>query len=96
MIIYTYIYIFIHIYVGILTMRDFSLDKCFHFLYSSLMPYWTSLCVLRRTCRQSSLYETLSHCNTLSKHHHHHHVGILSMSNFLLDKLRNVYVYLSI
>jgi hypothetical protein len=36
------------------------------------MPNWTSLCVLRRTCRQSSLYETLFHCNILSKHHHHH------------------------
>jgi hypothetical protein len=22
---------------------------------------------------KSSLYEILSHCNTLSKHHHHHH-----------------------
>jgi hypothetical protein len=37
------------------------------------MPYWTSLCVLRRKCRQSSLYETLFHCNTLSKQHHHYH-----------------------
>jgi hypothetical protein len=36
-----------------------------------LMPYWTSLCVLRRTCRQSSLYGTLFHCNTLSDYHHH-------------------------
>jgi hypothetical protein len=44
----------------------------FHFLCSLLMPYWLGLCVLRRTCRQSSLYETLFHCNTLSKHHHHH------------------------
>jgi hypothetical protein len=25
---------------------------CFHFLCSLLMPYWTSLCVLRKTCRQ--------------------------------------------
>jgi hypothetical protein len=25
------------------------------------------LCVLRRTCRQSSLYETLFHCNTQVK-----------------------------
>jgi hypothetical protein len=37
------------------------------------MPYWTSLCVLRRTYRQSSLYETHFHFNILSKHHHHHH-----------------------
>jgi hypothetical protein len=36
------------------------------------MPYWTSLCVLRRTCR-SSLYENLFHCDVLSKHHHHYH-----------------------
>jgi hypothetical protein len=28
------------------------LYKCFHFLCSLLMPYWTSLYVLRRTCRQ--------------------------------------------
>jgi hypothetical protein len=28
------------------------LHKYFLFLYSLLMPYWTSLCVLRRTCRQ--------------------------------------------
>jgi hypothetical protein len=40
------------------------------FLCSLLMPYWTSLCVLRRTRRQGSLYETLFHCNTLSKHYH--------------------------
>jgi T-complex protein 1 subunit alpha len=49
------------------------LHKCFHFLCSLLMPYWTSLYVLRRTCRQSNLYGTLFHCNILSKHHHHHH-----------------------
>jgi hypothetical protein len=41
------------------------------FLCSDFMPYWTSLCVLRRTCRQSSLYETLFHCNILSKQHQH-------------------------
>jgi hypothetical protein len=40
-----------------------------------LMLYWTSLCVLRRTYRQSTLYETLFHCNTLSKPHHHHQEG---------------------
>jgi hypothetical protein len=39
------------------------------FLCSLLIPYWTSLCVLRS--RQSSLYETLLQCNTLSKHHHY-------------------------
>jgi hypothetical protein len=44
--------------------------NAFIFLCSLLMPYWTSLCVLRRTCRQTSLYETLFHCNTQSKHHH--------------------------
>jgi hypothetical protein len=44
--------------------------KYFHFLCTLLMPYWTSLCVLRRTCRQSRLYGTLFHCNILSKHHH--------------------------
>jgi hypothetical protein len=49
------------------------LHKCFHFWCPLLMPYWTSLSVLRRTYGQSSLYETLFHCNTLSKHHHHHH-----------------------
>jgi hypothetical protein len=44
---------------------------------SLLMPYWTSLFVLRRTCRQSSLYETLFHCNILSKYHHYYLVFIL-------------------
>jgi hypothetical protein len=34
----------------------------------------TSLCVLCRTCRQSSLYETLFYCKILSKHHHHHQI----------------------
>jgi hypothetical protein len=29
-----------------------TIGKCFHFLCSLLMPYRTSLCVLRRTCRQ--------------------------------------------
>jgi hypothetical protein len=48
---------------------------CVHYL---LMPYWLGLCVLRRTCRQSSLYETLFHCNTLSKHHHHQ-VAVLAI-----------------
>jgi hypothetical protein len=28
------------------------LHKCFHFLCSLLMPYWTNSCGLRRTCRQ--------------------------------------------
>jgi hypothetical protein len=40
------------------------------FLCSLLMPYWTGLRVLRRTCRQD--YETLFHVVILSKHHHHH------------------------
>jgi hypothetical protein len=44
------------------------LHKCFHFLWSLLMLYWTSLCVLRRTCRQSSLYETLFQCNILRRY----------------------------
>jgi hypothetical protein len=47
------------------------LHKCFYFFCSLLMPYWTSLCVLRRTCRQSSLNGTLFHYNSLSKPHHH-------------------------
>jgi hypothetical protein len=46
------------------------LHKYVYFLCSLLMPYWTSLCVLRRTCRQSSLYETLFHCNIQNKNHH--------------------------
>jgi curved DNA-binding protein CbpA len=48
------------------------------YLCSLLMPYWTSLCVLRRTCRQSSLYETLFHFNILSKNHHHQPFFIFS------------------
>jgi hypothetical protein len=36
------------------------------------MPYWLSLCISRRTCRQNRLYETLLHTVIiLSKHHHH-------------------------
>jgi hypothetical protein len=47
---------------------------CFEFLCSLLMTYWLGLCVLRRTCRQNRLYETLFHTVIiLSKHHHHHH-----------------------
>jgi hypothetical protein len=38
---------------------------------------WLGLCVLRRTCRQNRLHETLFHTVIiLSKHHHHHHVCI--------------------
>jgi hypothetical protein len=44
--------------------------RCFYFLCSLLMSYWTGLFVLRRTCRQD--YETLFHVVILSKHHHHH------------------------
>jgi hypothetical protein len=41
------------------------------------MSYWLGLCVLRRTCRQNRLYETLFHTVIiLSKHHHHHHQQI--------------------
>jgi hypothetical protein len=39
-------------------------------LCSLLMPYWTGLCVLRRTCRQD--YETFFYVVILSKHHHHY------------------------
>jgi hypothetical protein len=51
----------------------FTIGHYFRVLCSLLLPYWTSLFVLRRTCRQSGLCETLFHCNTLSKHHYHHH-----------------------
>jgi hypothetical protein len=51
--------------------HQYEAKVCYRFLCSLLVPYWTSLCVLRRKCRQSSLYETLFHCNTRSKHHHH-------------------------
>jgi hypothetical protein len=54
-----------------ITVHKGFMDAFRSVLCSLLMPYWTSLCVLRRTCRQSSLYETLFHCNTLSKHHHY-------------------------
>jgi hypothetical protein len=50
------------------------LHKCFQILCTLLMPYWTSLCVLRRTCRQD--YETLFPVVILSKHHHHHHIDL--------------------
>jgi hypothetical protein len=41
------------------------------------MPYWTGLCVLRRTCIQD--YETLFHVVILSKHHHHHNNAFVSV-----------------
>jgi hypothetical protein len=40
------------------------------------MPYWLSLCVLRRTCRQNRLYETLFHTVIILSKHHHHQVYI--------------------
>jgi hypothetical protein len=51
--------------------------KCFEFFCSLLMPYWLGLYVLRRTCRQNRLYETLFHTVIiLSKHHHHTYMYI--------------------
>jgi hypothetical protein len=51
------------------------LHKWFAFLCLLLIPNWLSLCVLRRTCRQNRLYETLFHTVIiLSKHHQHHHL----------------------
>jgi hypothetical protein len=50
------------------------------------MPYWLGLCVLRTTCRQNRLYETLFHTVIiLSKHHHHHHhkTNLESIEDFL-------------
>jgi hypothetical protein len=49
------VYVF---YVGYVDKRSlhetlFHCNICFHFLCLLLMPYWTSLCVLRRTCRQA-------------------------------------------
>jgi hypothetical protein len=66
-----YIFLTIGMYV-LFTIK--LLHKCFKFLCSILMPYWLGLCVLRRTCRQNRLYETLFHTVIiLSKHHYHHH-----------------------
>jgi hypothetical protein len=48
------------------------------YVCSLFMPYWLSLCVLRRTCGQGSLYETLSHIIIIpSKHHYHHHFSLI-------------------
>jgi hypothetical protein len=41
-----------------------------------LMPYWLSLCVLRRTCRQNRLYETLFHTVIILSKHHHLHINL--------------------
>jgi hypothetical protein len=78
----TCIYTYINIYIFM----------CFSFLCSLLMPYWTSLCLLRRICRQSSLYETLSHCNILSKHHYHH----VSWSTISGEETRFFFIYIYI
>jgi hypothetical protein len=51
------------------------LHKWFEFLCSLLMPYWLSLCIVRRIYRQNRLYENLFHTVIiLSKYHHHHQV----------------------
>jgi len=59
------------------------------------MPYWTCLCVLRRTYRQSSLYETLFHCITLSKHHHNGNSGRLGshITTDLSYEALAIYIY---
>jgi hypothetical protein len=72
------VYVIISMFIDIQT---YNYKPIYSFLCSLLIPYWTSLCVLRGTCRQSSLYETLFHCNTLSKHHHH--TGDLDYHNFV-------------
>jgi hypothetical protein len=73
------------------------LHKCFYFLFSLLMLYWTCLYVLRRTCRQSTSYETLFHCNILSKHHHHHHYHSQSKSAFkAVSGLLHCHIYMDI
>jgi hypothetical protein len=43
------------------------------FLYSLLVPYWLSLCVLHRSCKQNRLYDTLFHSVIIQSKHHHHH-----------------------
>jgi hypothetical protein len=76
-----YLYKCIYIYVSIYIYIYYRLKGgCYYLgiyisLCSLLMPYWLSLCVLLRTCRQNRLYETLFHTIIiLSKHHHHHHI----------------------
>jgi hypothetical protein len=67
-------YINIYIYLCMIYPLLQGCQKCFHFLRSLLMPYWTTLCVYVfyvGRVDKSSLYETLFHCNILSKHHHH-------------------------
>jgi hypothetical protein len=66
-------YVHVYIYVNCLQIY-ICIRQCFEFLCSLLMPNWLGLCVLRRTCRQNRLYETLFHTVIiLSKYHHHHH-----------------------
>jgi hypothetical protein len=65
----------------------FTINKCFHFLCSLLLPYWTSLCVFR--VEKSSLYETFFYCNILSKHHHHHQV--LTYYNLPVDQFDRLF-----
>jgi hypothetical protein len=40
------------------------------------MPYWLVLFVLRETCRQNRLYETVFHNVTIPSKHHHHYVPV--------------------
>jgi hypothetical protein len=65
------------------------------------MPYWLGLCVLRWTCRQNRLYETLFQTVIiLSKHHHHRHVYISLYESkdiyFSLQVCMYVYIYIYI
>jgi hypothetical protein len=68
------------------------------------MPYWLGLCVLRRTCRQNRLYETLFHTVIiLNKHHQHHHHHYIPLwrpreaaisSRVACNKLAYTYTYI--
>jgi UDP-N-acetylmuramyl pentapeptide phosphotransferase/UDP-N-acetylglucosamine-1-phosphate transferase len=52
------------------------------YMYIFVFITYASLCVLRRTCKQNRLYETLFHTVTiLSKHNHHHHHHIYAHIN---------------
>jgi hypothetical protein len=101
--IYLYIHIYVYIYLHTFYKHSLSftfvlftiklLHKCFEFLCSLLMPYLLGLCLLRRTCRQTRLYETLFHTVIiLSKHHHHHHIRWLAPCKEN-GGFRYVYVY---
>jgi small-conductance mechanosensitive channel len=87
-----YEYLFISIYTCIYIMY---INVCILFTYiyiqlallwifvSLLMPYWLSLCVLRRTCKRNRLWNPFPCCIILGEYHHYKLFIIVSKIRWL-------------